>query len=543
MAVSLIVQIVLVTAAVFWRIISFLLVGQTLLETLYRVIYVATLILVLYTSFFLVRWAWWFAVMLYRGFKIILWILSKLQPPELVPEATHCRCRWEPPPRSPWEMKNESLMPNSPFIDLRPPPGQYPVLQGDRMVGNCLRIGSHLVMPEHVYMVGNLTIRVVSDGEYDYEVDSLVWKPVVDTTDVVYAPLPVGFRGPSLKTAPAMEGLAQVANAHGRMSGSLGMLSTRAFDLLYYEGSTAAGFSGSAYMQGGRAVGMHLSGCSAFNAGVPLEMIRIRLAKAESSEFLALQDALNRVREKDLEFRNTGDPDVVEVKHRGRYYRVSRDEFEQLDTRENRKRQRMEEDLAEERMFGRDWGGLLDREGTRRDRRELNRMMRNECADPTAPPAPPTSQPDLYPSLPATDVDPLPEYSGNLMCPMETSGYYNGQVSGNCAPRDNRTAPPTVSQSKETSSDLAMKLVEVLSGLVPTTVPSCGPCSSTQNGEQWQKVKSKSRHRSRKNSSSKPSSGATPSDTTSRLTPSIPKPAKRGSTSASAPSTSAQAQA
>lgn len=113
--------------------------------------------------------------------------------------------------------------------------------------------------------------------------------------------------------------------------------------MLHYDGSTSAGFSGGVYLIGERVVGMHIGG-GAVNYGVAASWVHTRIQTKESSELNALRNALKTARKKDVQYAETGDPDLVEVRVNGRYYQIERDELRQLKEEERRERETEEFD-------------------------------------------------------------------------------------------------------------------------------------------------------------------------------------------------------
>nr|QQM16345.1 hypothetical protein [Mafsystermes virus] len=259
---------------------------------------------------------------------------------------------------------NESLFPGSPFLDIRPPVGQFPIYVAgkDRVVGHGIKIAHFLVVPTHVLDCGEIDFRLQAELPRDK------WFEIAPDVSAILAPPDCGIK--SAKTAVVVDGLATCASCV-RGQGSLGNLFGHGFGTLLYEGSTAPGMSGAAYVQNGRVVGMHLAGGNKVNLGVPIDYLVMRLVPPESSEFAAIDAAMRQARSRKYQYRDTGDPDVVEVRVGNKYFRLSRDEFEQ----------RLGYDVEQERWEAQRRAEIMedDLAGLREDRRELRRMMRNEA--------------------------------------------------------------------------------------------------------------------------------------------------------------------
>lgn len=284
---------------------------------------------------------------------------------------------------------SEAAMPGSPFIDLRPAKGTFAFKRDGRVIGHGCRIGMRVVAPLHVTSHEDL-VMVDGNGkehacpEFEYL-----------ASDVGYANMPPAFGLPDTKVGPLVKGVASIAGTE-RFSGSVGTIEPYGFEASRYDGSTRPGMSGSLYTVGGQAIAMHLGGTPTANVGMSLMYIKMLLSeldyKPESSDLALLKKAMGG-RKRKLMFRLTGDPDLVEVLYAGRYYRVDRAYVEAEDDDEF--------EAQMERQFG-----------TGSDARYMH-----EAAES-----------DGEPEVPQPAVDPVPEYSGNGMCPAGQSSSRAGAI-------------------------------------------------------------------------------------------------------------------
>uniref|UniRef100_A0AAT9JFA5 Serine protease n=1 Tax=Neotermes castaneus sobeli-like virus 2 TaxID=3133515 RepID=A0AAT9JFA5_9VIRU len=422
----------------------------------------------------------------------------------------------------------ESLIPGSPFIDLATPHGQYPVYSGGTRVGNCIRLDDYIVLPTHVYDIGSLLIK---NGDVYH--DLMPGEEILP--DVTATPLPRCFSGKQAKTGPAINGLATAAT-HDRYSGSLGQLEDAAFDVLHYMGSTQAGFSGCGYVQSGRIVGMHLAGGTTVNMGIPIELIRVRLRHPESSEFVALLAAMGKSKDRRYGYRDTGDPDIVEVKFHGRFYRVDRAELEDW---------RDAADAAVDVAF--DLGAGYGECAVLPESAPVKESAVSDTKPPLYPVLPKPTLEDLAdeitrlreelralratPTAPspkpaANDVDPLPEFSGNLICPVQPG------KSGPNLIRPEATTSEVLHKLSGTLITFQNNLEKVTSGLKLMQQQCSTPSASTPNDANWQQVTSKSRQKKKGLSPTRSSTNATGSSTPSPPTTSDRKKGTSGSSSA-----------
>lgn len=360
-------------------------------------------------------------IFIYIGaFRLVLRSLGKVLPTISMPRPTFPT------------FMSEAMMPGSPFIDLRPAKGTFAFKQGSRVVGHGCRIGMRLVAPLHVTSHDNL-VMVDGNGrehacpEFEYL-----------ASDVGYVNMPLAFGTPDTKVGPLVKGVASIAGTE-RFSGSVGTIEPYGFEASRYDGSTRPGMSGSLYTVGGQAIAMHLGGTPTANVGMSLMYIKMLLSeldyKPESSDLALLRKAMGGKKKK-LMFRLTGDPDLVEVLYNGRYYRVDRSYVEAEEDAEY-------EAQMEERMFGTGSDAKYMRESAETDTDD------DEVADQPA-------------------EDPVPEYSGNGICPA-------GQSSSRAA-----VIPAYTPENGGGTSTTSQKATTVLVGPKEASKKSSAPSKSTQ---------------------------------------------------------------
>nr|UGO57564.1 MAG: hypothetical protein 1 [Riboviria sp.] len=200
--------------------------------------------------------------------------------------------------------------------------GQFVVL------GSCIRFGDHIVGPDHVL-----------GGEFDrfaYGRQSYIslygLDRIVLGTDLVAIPLSardmstLGLSCCTLALVPDCGAYAQVVGPMGK--GTTGNLrnDVRCFGRVVYDGTTLAGYSGSAYTIGTQVAGIHQSG-GPVNGGFSASFVWARLKaalrqKPEASEdwLLGQMDAGKVIRWDP----SSGDPDEVTISVGGRYSVIER---------------------------------------------------------------------------------------------------------------------------------------------------------------------------------------------------------------------------
>lgn len=241
-----------------------------------------------------------------------------------------------------FNLKPESVRADSEFFEAQCPDSQFAVFMDfdntKKLIGHGFRMDDHLIMPAHVLGAFHDELwitrgrRVKSGWTYDtlIRANRYVWKPLM--ADVVYAE--IGNENiPGLKKANITpywgSPLVSVATYFDTKNCSIGQMKPSSFGMLEYSGSTRNGFSGAVYMLENKVAAMHLGGGVA-NIAVAASYLKSLLYTPESSEIAALKNSLKRARKEEVQWATTGDPDTVQVHVRGRYYRVDRDEFDQL---------------------------------------------------------------------------------------------------------------------------------------------------------------------------------------------------------------------
>lgn len=342
----------------------------------------------------------------------------------------------------------EVHMPGSNYFTIGAPSGQFAFIANGKPVGHGLRIGDFLVAPTHVVSQVSVIKASNSKGVSTlYDLSAFVWTELA--TDVSFLPLPAEVHLPKAKIGPVRPGMAQVT-CNEENAGSVGQVSLLAFDLVAYMGSTRAGFSGTGYVQNGTVVALHLGGNGVANLGIPTELISLRLRavtyQAESSDYDILMEKLSKGQRRQLgiDMRETGDPDMVEVQVKGRYYRIERDEYEDLIA---------EDEIDEEDRF---LGDYSQKKTTKFGRAAKATAFKH--------------RPVQLESAVQPAVDPVPEYdSGNGELP---------QIScGSRSPRVNPTGLVTPKDGDTTSSASPKKITPRTTG--PAQILQQSPAAST----------------------------------------------------------------
>lgn len=235
----------------------------------------------------------------------------------------------------------ESVRQDSPFFMSVPPPCQFSVfLVGEtsrKLIGHGYRYENHLVMPAHVLgeFPSRLMIATVETGPKGLEYGSLI--PVADFEwRTIMADVAVAHLGakqiPKLKKAIIApywgKPLVSISTGFKSDNSSVGIMKEFSFGILEYTGSTRAGFSGSTYLLENKVVAMHLGGGVA-NLAVSASYLANLIKANESSDVAALKRAMKRARKNEISWATTGDPDMIEVCIRGRYFRVEMDDFDE----------------------------------------------------------------------------------------------------------------------------------------------------------------------------------------------------------------------
>jgi len=342
----------------------------------------------------------------------------------------------------------EVHMPGSNYFTMEAPAGQFAFMANGKPVGHGLRIGDFLVAPTHVVSQVSIIKASNSKGEVTlYDLSAFTWSELA--TDVSFLPLPSQVHMPKARIGPVQPGMARVT-CNEPNSGTVGQVSLLAFDLVAYMGSTRAGFSGAGYVQNGAVVAMHLGGNGVANLGIPTELISLRLRavvyQAESSDYDILMEKLSKSQRRQLgiDMRETGDPDMVEVQVKGRYYRIERDEYEDL--------------IAEDEM---DEVDRFEGDYSQKKTTSLGRAAKAQAFK---------HRPMQLESAVQPAVDPVPEYdSGNGELPQISCGKISNRV--------NPTGPATLSGDPTTSSASPKKITPRTTGHAQILQPS--PAAST----------------------------------------------------------------
>lgn len=311
----------------------------------------------------------------------------------------------------------ESARPDSEYYRSPPPPFQFAVwttaFSTPTLLGHGVRIGDWLVCPAHVVET-ELPMEVCS-MKYDahsrrVRIDVAVsstkfkWEPVA--ADLVAARYDNRLQLKAASVGPYYgRPLVTIATAFPDANASCGTMKEDGFGLLEYNGSTRKGFSGAAYVCEGRLVGIHLGG-GVQNLAYAASYVANLLWRPESSEGDAVRRAL--AGSDDWEVGMTGDPDRVQVRAKGRYYMLSRDEYEDVMAEYETDRQ-MDEIEGQTRGY--------QRYGRRRQRKlDARQTYHPESGNPSSPPiegglAGLASHLDLPTPLPQEPTTPCENYS------------------------------------------------------------------------------------------------------------------------------------
>lgn len=278
-------------------------------------------------------------------------------------------------------------MPGSELLTLPAPEYQGAIYSGggSTPVGHGVRMGNYLVVPTHVISYPDLTVRYTVDGQIFLSDLPSGFQEVYP--DISVLKLNAQCKLKSAKVANPMETSAFVAHSVLKGASSVGKLQIDGFEGLRYTGSTIAGNSGCAYAQGKHLVGIHLGSGGGVNMGVSAAYVSFLLEKLEytkeSSDYVYLSK-LSAKQLRELNFHETGDPDEVEVKYQGKYYRLTRHESNQLKEFEDKIADaqfedymaRVEGDDREQVVSARHVAQLRD------ELKQLRKQMRFESAPP-----------------------------------------------------------------------------------------------------------------------------------------------------------------
>lgn len=278
----------------------------------------------------------------------------------------------------------ESFRANSPYLDAPPVSSQiqfWSLRNGTKtLIGHGIRIVEnsrfYILAPVHVVRAAGKNARLFTSFAYKTEDEKikdsvasseLQWRQLMNDVCIAVPPPNVLKAGKTSAVGPVKGKIfAFISTGHTTDKASMGELSTAAFGLLKYEGSTRAAFSGAAYMVNNRVVGMHLGGgCQ--NLGVASSYILAHLRKTPflsldlldsgfgiddvmiydpeaaffnepayyrpeaygGSELEYLKRALKNARVDDWSYAHAG-LDDMEVEYNGVYYVLERAEFDEL---------------------------------------------------------------------------------------------------------------------------------------------------------------------------------------------------------------------
>lgn len=258
-----------------------------------------------------------------------------------------------------FNLKPESVRPDSEFFESNCPDCQFAVFvdfdNTKKLIGHGFRFEDQLIMPAHVLGVfpEKLWItkgrRVESGWYYDNMVRASKFNWVSLMADVVIAK--IGEQQiPGLKKAKVTpywgNPMVSISTCFDTKNSSIGPMKQSSFGMLEYAGSTRSGFSGAVYMLENKVAAMHLGGGVA-NVAVAASYLATLAFQPESSEVAALRNALKRARKEEIQWSTTGDPDLVQVHVRGRYYRVDREEFDEVYAEQQDRYEQQQEEYEE----------------------------------------------------------------------------------------------------------------------------------------------------------------------------------------------------
>lgn len=243
----------------------------------------------------------------------------------------------------------EKAMPGSPFTRAqRLPPFQAAVMElfdgAWHELGQCFRVGQVVVTAKHVIRGDAGRLRLQS-ARGTLEVEPARFHFCEGGADIAYAILDdreftmLGLAKAKLVPATGDCGTAY-ATCQTTMEQTTGMVreaisgSEPLFGLVRYSGSTRPGFSGAPYYMTNKVYGMH-TGAASENLGYDASYIQMKLRNLEESseDYFAHVVAQHRRKGKKLYVHSTGDPDIVEVKINGQYFRLSRDAVDETAVR------------------------------------------------------------------------------------------------------------------------------------------------------------------------------------------------------------------
>lgn len=453
--------------------------------------------------------------------------------------------------------KPEAMVPGSDYMDIRAPDCQFAIYKQGVYQGapiyHGVRIDDYLVFPAHgPHEQMPLCAVYERDGtRYVAILVSDQFIPVCD--DILAMPIPPTFPVKKARIAP-VAGTAATCTASRRLAGSLGRLESDKFETVTYSGSTSPGHSGAAYMSGSHCVGIHLGSTGKTNIGYASTYVEMRLRvqtqtslssetlplyQGESSDYAYLMKLSNK-QLRELDFYGTNDPDIVEVKVAGKFYRIDRDQQRDLED-EVERRDRGHKDFigaiwddggAKASTRGGHYRQTSERKALNKEWKDIQEMIRTTEA-----------------AMVAQSESDLPEFSFPENSKVRSPAPMPSQrISG--APQNHLGGPPSpaapltphliASTSVGTSTDFPPS--PVMPGLTEARMPSVEASSATvtsviQRGPKQPLQRRKRSPTSRRSTTPATLSGPEPQPSTSKQ-----KPAKSPSRKPANPSTSLQAQ-
>lgn len=240
------------------------------------------------------------------------------------------------------ELTPESFRVENPYMMFSPPLWQVSIwAQTEKamvLIGHASRLHNHLVANWHVLNTApldTLYILVQRPGKEIHRVkaDLLKWVTLVD--DIACASLDEAkITLPGVVNAKVahveVKVAAQIATDFPTANASTGLLENHpeVWGMLRFNGSTRPGFSGATYFAGKQMYGVHSFG-GVENQGYSASYLALLIKKAESSDYLALRNMLDRSDDHDYLSRRVN-PDEYEVRYQGRYFVIEAEEYVDL---------------------------------------------------------------------------------------------------------------------------------------------------------------------------------------------------------------------
>lgn len=237
----------------------------------------------------------------------------------------------------------ESMRAGSTFYFAPIPDGQFLAFDGDptdpsaKLIGGGYRQQDKLRAPIHVISGATHIACFVTEGK-QHVLKSVC--PVPDfkespVSDVCVAPyvqsaLP-HLRSVDVSPLYADQIVGHLASGHPTDNASTGVVKhSELFGYLEYAGSTRPGFSGCLLMNGKKAVGMHVGGGRA-NLAVDLSYLeKLSLYYVPETEEFFIQNIVEKGYF-DRAIKRKVAPDVWSIKHRGKYYFIDDDTYEEAE--------------------------------------------------------------------------------------------------------------------------------------------------------------------------------------------------------------------